>query len=65
MLQRFIAWWEHDETEDAEREVRVLLEMEHVGSFYICSISEILLLPSASDGSRDTTLHQVRSHWGR
>ena len=28
-------------------------EMEHVGSFYICSICKILLLPSASDGSRD------------
>ena len=40
-----IAWWEHDETEDAER--------EHVGSFYICSIGKILLLTSASDGVRD------------
>ena len=28
-------------------------EMEHVGSFYICSICKILLLPSASDGVRD------------
>ena len=28
-------------------------EMEHVGSFYICSICKALLLPSASDGARD------------
>ena len=28
-------------------------EMEHVGSFYICSICKVLLLPSASDGARD------------
>ena len=44
-----IAWWEHDETEDAERELRIS-EMEHAGSFYICSICEVLLLQSASDG---------------
>ena len=47
-----IGWWEHDETEDAERELPILRD-EHVGSFYICSICKILLLPSASDGARD------------
>ena len=70
-----IAWWEHDETEDAERELRTLRD-EHVGSLYICSICGILPPPSPSDGARDLrggsgderlgqlppTLHQVRSH---
>ena len=37
-----IAWWEHDETEDAER-----------GSFCFCSKCKVLLFPSASDGTRD------------
>ena len=75
-----IAWWEHDETEDAERELRTLRDGARRLIVHLL-LMQNTALPSPSDGARDLrggsgderlgqpppTLHQVRSHlvhWG-
>ena len=35
-------------------------EMEHVGSFYICSMCKVLLLPSTSDGSGSAMQAEIK-----
>ena len=42
------AWWDHDETEDAKRELRILRDGAR-RLILLCSICEVLLFPSASD----------------
>ena len=49
-----IAWWEHDETEDAERELRTLRDGDGARRLFLHLLhKQSTAPPSASDGSRD------------